>query len=55
VFALLAGELRAHMTNDLEVGRNVLQYFGHVLAKVAQLATAIGAAVLFWMMRNHFA
>ena len=35
--ALLAGELRPHMANDLEVGRNVLQDLGHILAEVAQL------------------
>jgi hypothetical protein len=43
------------MTNDLEVGRNVLQNLGHILAEVAQRASAIGAAVLAWKMRDYFA
>jgi hypothetical protein len=53
--ALLAGKLRPHVANDLEVGRDVLQHLGHILAEVAQRAAAIGAAVLFWMVRYDFA
>ena len=53
--ALLAGKLRPHVANNLEVGRDVLQDLGHILAEVAQLAAAIRAEILFWMVRYDFA
>src|ERR1035437_8318822 len=53
--ALLAGELRADMTNDLEVGGNVLQNLGYVLCEEAQGTVAIRAAILPWLMPNNFA
>src|ERR1700730_5506182 len=50
-----AGKLRPHMANHLEVSWDVLQYLGYILAEVTQCFTAIGAAVLFWMMGYDFA
>src|SRR5260370_7832494 len=50
-----AGKLRPHMANHLEVRWDVLQYLGYILAEVTQCFTAIGAAVLFWMMGYDFA
>jgi hypothetical protein len=43
------------MANDFEVGRDVLQNLGHIHAEVAQLAAAIGTAVLSGEVGNHFA
>ena len=53
--ALLAGELRPHMTNDLERCRDALQLLGHIFAELAQRAAAIGAAVMRRQVRYDFA
>ena len=54
-FALLAGKLRPHVANHLEVGRDVLQNLGYILAEVAQRTAAIGAAVVTWKMSYNLA
>jgi hypothetical protein len=43
------------MANDLEVGRNVLQDLGYILAEAAQLVAATGATVLPWKVCDDLA
>jgi len=41
--AIIAAPLRAHVTNDLEGRRHVLQYLGDILAEVGERATTVRA------------
>jgi hypothetical protein len=50
-----AGELRPHVADYLEALRHILELFGDIVAEVAQLATAIGAAVGARSMRSDLA
>src|ERR1019366_9192064 len=50
-----AGELRPHMTNDLEALGDVLQLLGDIITELAQMAAAIGAAVALRKVSDNFA
>ena len=54
MFAGGAGELRPHVTNHLETGRDAFQLFGDIFTKLAQGAAAIGTAVVRGKMGDHF-
>ena len=49
-----AGELGPHMPNHLVAGWNPLQLFRHIFPEFAQLAPAIGTALVWGKMRNDF-
>jgi len=55
LIASCTAHLDAYMANDLERLGDPLQILGDLFAKLAQLTTAIGAAVLNRSMRDHFA
>ena len=48
--AAIAAQLRPHMADDLEAGPDAFQHLGHILTELAQLAAAVGAAVVIGHM-----
>jgi hypothetical protein len=53
--AVVAGELRPHMADDLEGCRDTFQLLADIFSELAQRATATGAAVVLGHVHDDFA